>query len=570
MESSRFIHFSKTLGAIAVASTLFAGLAVAASAQSLLRCEDLAKMTVAVADIGLPTRGAMVISAQRLAEEAPYPDTDGEHMLPTAPRCLVLGRIASIDAAAPPINFAVNLPLTWNGRALQSGGGSMGGAIITAPKGKASGRFDPMPLTRPYPINQGYATFGSDGGHSGADTEFMKSDEAVRNWGADEIKKTYDVALKIISAAYGRKPTHVFYNGESAGAREALIAAQRFASDYDGVIATSPVLSWTYIHLADNNTRTHLIQGWLDDAAIKLVAERTRATCDAADGLKDGIIARYLECKNDVASLRCPTGKTGTGCLSDAQIASVNAIREPWAMSVPMANGINRYPGYGVTGDEDGKRYQYDFYPVGKVQPSLPLPLGRGFEPQRGATLGFGAFWVRFAIAQDPTFDPYQFDPRPYAKRIQYLSTLYDATDPDLSALARRGAKLILLQPSADNAVGTPMVAEYYRSVVAKMGAKATDDVMRFYVTAGGSHNLYGPSQIDALALMENWVLKGEAPPDSIPAYDIDPTNLKIIRSVPACRYPQYARYNGTGDVNSAQSFTCTARPDPLEFSGKP
>lgn len=541
-----------------------------ADRQALLRCEDLKGMAVAVTDIGLPTRGAVVAAAERLPQLAPFADTDGEHLLPTAARCLLQGEIASIDPAAPPIKFAVNLPLSWNGRALQSGGGGLGGVVITAPAGKASGRFDPVPLNQPYPINLGYATFGSDGGHQNPDTNFMRSDEALRNWGVDEMKKTRDVALKLIAAAYGRAPTHVFFNGESAGGREAMMVAQRFPADYDGVIATSPVLTWTYIHLSDNIIRDRLIQGWLDAPAIKLLADRTRATCDAADGVADGIIGRYLECRNDVAALRCPAGKAAAGCLSDAQIASVNAIREPWSLPFPMAHGLTRYAGYGVTGDEDGARYQYSTYPVGTLAPSQPLPPGRGFEPQRGAILNFAGFWVRHAIVQDAAYDPYQFDPRPYASRIQYLSTLFDATDPDLSALAKRGAKLILVHPSADNAVGLPMIADYYRSVVARMGAAEVDRFMRFYVATGGGHNLTGPAQVDALTVLENWVLKGETPPDQLTGFDVGPADLTVHRSMPACRFPMYPHYNGSGDAKSAASFTCAARPDPLQWSPKP
>jgi hypothetical protein len=300
----------------------------------LKRCEDLKAHAVPAAGIGLPTRGAVVASAERMPELAPFADPDGEHQLPTAARCVVQGAIAALDPSAPPIRFALNLPLAWNGRALQSGGGGLNGVVIAAPGNKGSGRFDPIPLDRPYPVNLGYATFGSDSGHENPDIGFMRSDEALRNWGGDELKKTRDVALSIVAAAYGRAATHVFFSGESAGGREAMIAAQRFPDDYDGIIATSPVLAWNTIHLADNHLRDKLIQGWLDAPAIRLLAERTRATCDDSDGLKDGVIARYLECRNNVARLRCESGRAGSGCLSDAQIAAVNAIREPWAMDL--------------------------------------------------------------------------------------------------------------------------------------------------------------------------------------------------------------------------------------------
>jgi hypothetical protein len=129
-------------------------------------CESMNGMEIPPARIGLPTQGAVVTSAERAPAVAPYRDPEGEYLLPTPERCLVQGRIKPVDASAPPIRFAINLPLSnWNGRALQSGGGGLGGQLITAPGSKASGRFDPNPLNVPYPVTQGYATFGSDNGH---------------------------------------------------------------------------------------------------------------------------------------------------------------------------------------------------------------------------------------------------------------------------------------------------------------------------------------------------------------------------------------------------------------------
>jgi feruloyl esterase len=532
-------------------------------------CAALLNMTIPAAQIGLPTSGAVVKSAAVAPVVAPFPDAEGEHLLETPARCVVQGEIASLSAGAPPIRFNINLPLAnWNHRLLQSGGGGVGGALISAPGAKGSGRFDPNPVDTPYPITQGYVTFGSDGGHGPTDTAFTRNDEAMRNWAGDEIKKTRDVAVAVVSAAYSAKPQKVFFSGESAGGREAMIAAQRFHADYDGIIATSPVIAWYYVHLADNNLRDKLINGFLDPAAIKLVADRTRASCDLQDGLADGVIAKYLSCTNDAASLRCASGQPGTGCLSDAQIASVNALRDPFSMSVPLANGWDRFPGFGVTGDEDGATFQYGFYPIGTVAPSLNLPAGRGFEAGRGAVLNFAAFLVRHTIVQNDAFNPYLFRPEPYAARIQYLSSLFDATNPDLSGLSKKGGKLILVHPSADNATPLTVSAEYYRRVVARMGQAETDKVMRFYVGAGGSHNVGGTTQVDALKLLEDWTLNNVTPPDAPIAYNKNLVTKAFIRSLPACRYPAYPRYNGSGDVNLASSFTCTARPDPMVVPG--
>ena len=527
-------------------------------------CEGLQGMRIPAGNIGLPTGGATVESATKAAAVAPFADAEGEHLLTTPERCLVLGSIASVDAAAPAIKFAINLPLSnWNRRALQSGGGGLGGAVITAPGQKASGRFDPMPVDAPYPITLGYVTFGSDGGHSSTDFVFTKSDEAMRNWASEHLKKTRDVAVEVIKAAYKEAPQKMFFSGESAGAREALVMAQKYPSDYDGIIATSPVIQWNGIHLFDNRLRDRLMAGFLTPADIKLVADRTRASCDMADGVADGVIAKYMACTNDVAALRCADGNTGTGCLSDAQIASVNALREPADLGVTLANNISRFPGYSVTGDEDGTGFQWLFYPIGTVAPSMSLPPGRGFEAGRGAILNFAAFWVRHAIVQNESFNPYAFNPAPYAARLQYLSGLFDATNPDLSAFSARGGRLIVVHPSADNAAPLTMSGQYYRSVVAKMGQEATDRTMRLYVGPGGSHNVGGVTQVDALTLLEKWVLQGQTPPDAPVAFFKSVTDASLIRSMPACRYPAYAQYV-SGDNKVAASYTCTARADPL------
>ena len=531
---------------------------------AIQQCESLAGLRIPAASIGLPTGGAVVATAERAAEVAPYKDPEGEHLLPTPARCLVQGRVLPVDPGAPPINFAINLPLSnWNGRALQSGGGGLGGQVITAPGNKASGRFDPNPVNGPYPVTQGYVTFGSDGGHARGDFRFTRNQEAMRNWAHEELKKTHDTALAVIQAAYGRRPTHVFFSGESAGGREALRAAQVYPQDYDGVIATSPVISWYAVHLFDNFVRDRLADGgFLDPQAIKLVADRTRASCDLRDGLRDGVIARYLECPNDVDQLLCAQEARQPGtCLTAPQVSAVNALRNSREMPVKFANGVTRFPGFETTGDEDGSGWQWAFYPVGTEAPSKQLPPGMGFEPRRGAVLNFGAFLIRHTIVQRDDFDPYRFDARPYAGRIMQLSQMFDATDPDLSRFAARGGKLILVHPSADNAAPLTMSAEYVGSVVEKMGRDATERMLRFYVPAGGSHNVGGTSQVNALAMLEDWVLRGRTPPDAPVAQNLAIDDGHFIRAMPACRFPGYPQYTGTGDPNQATSFTCETRP---------
>ena len=529
-------------------------------------CEDLQGLEVPAVAIRHPVGPVSFDSAVSVPAQPPTTAENGDIVLEIAAHCRVQGAIAPVDGDAPPINFNINLPFEWNGKLLQSGGGGLGGNVNTSPGRKASGWFDPQPVTDTYPLTEGYMTFGGDEGHQGGAVEFIYNEEALRNWGYASFIKVRDVAVWLAEEAYGREPERVYFSGESAGGREALMMSQRYPDAYDGIIAVTPVLSWNYTHIADNNIRSKLIDGWLDSDDIAFIAERTREFCDADDGLEDGVLARYMDCRMDSQTLRCPSGAEGEGCLSDEQIAAVDAIRYPWSMSVTLANDVVRFPGYGVTGDEDRDENQWGFYMVGSTPPTYPLPPGRGFQSGNGAILNFAGVWIRHAIAQQDDFEPHGFYPPAFADRIQYLSNLFDATDPNLSGLRDSGGKLLILQQSADNAVSTTMLAEYYRSIIGRMGSDAAGDVVRLYIGPGGTHNGSGVAQVDMLGLLEAWVEDGEAPPDEIPAHLFDRSTHERLRSMVACVYPAYARYGGNGDVNESSSYSCTDRHDPLEY----
>jgi hypothetical protein len=554
-------------------ATLFAGIASAqvttpGGPPSRPNCEALVGFVIPADHIGLPTSGATVTSAALVAATSQTVAPNGDIVLPLPEHCRVQGTIAPVDPNAPVINYNVNLPSNWNGKAMHSGGGGFHGFVATAPGQKGSGYFDPQPFFDPYPLTRGYVTFGGDSGHVGGNAVFALNDEALQNFGYASLKKTHDVAVEIMKQAYGQRHRYMYFNGESNGGRDALIVAQRFPKDYDGIIATSPVLSWTYQHTSFGLWRTQQIDGgWMNEAKIKLIADKSRAACDANDGLADGILAKYDECVVNPNALRCPDGiDAGDHCLSDAQIEMVHLIREPWTLPFDLANGVKRFPGYGVTGGED-EREQWSAFMLGTAPPSYPLPPGdSGVEPMRSRLVNFGTTWIRYAIAQDPAFEPYRFYANEYKDRIQYLSTITDATDPDLSDFRKRGGKLLLISHSADNAAPTRVVAEYYNSVVAALGEHHTERFIRFYVTHGGAHDAWNaPAKVDALGILEQWVERDVRPPESPTAYHMNPDSLSVIRTMPACRYPAYAHYSG-GDPNAAESFTCTPRRDPLAF----
>jgi len=148
--------------------------------------------------------------------------------------CKVLGAIAPVDPNAPPVNFEVNLPLQWNGKAVQYGGNGYNGTLITGLNPLRDARADtPLPLAR------GFATWGTDSGHEAAKLPepfaFALNDEALTNFAYASYKKTRDVGRRIAMALYERVPTKIYFYGGSEGGREGLTMAQRFPSDYDGM-----------------------------------------------------------------------------------------------------------------------------------------------------------------------------------------------------------------------------------------------------------------------------------------------------------------------------------------------
>src|SRR5436190_2458904 len=214
-------------GAFAVAAmvaTTNVGMRGQTSGGAQQMCETLAASRIAAETIGLPTKGADIKSA-RLVAAAPETKAPGRGnaiavTLARPEYCEVKGEIVSVDPAAPPIRFQVNLPTEWNGKALQQGGGGFDGNVVTA-----IGALPRAPDTTPYPITRGYATFGSDGGHDGNDGSFAVNEEALTNFAGAQLKKAHDVAMALIKTRYGRTPRRTYFVGQSEGGREGLTVA---------------------------------------------------------------------------------------------------------------------------------------------------------------------------------------------------------------------------------------------------------------------------------------------------------------------------------------------------------
>lgn len=488
----------------------------------------------------LPTRGGS-IRAEYLVAAANAPAF-----------CKVSGQLAPVDAAAPMINFQLNLPDTWNSKAIQYGGGGLNGMLVDA----VGGLRDAPP--GPTPLAQGYATFGTDAGHQNSRDKdlqsFAMNEEALLNHANQSYKKTHDAARGLIAAYYGRNPSRMYFIGGSEGGREALLAAQRYPADYDGIASTVPVLSWTGVNIAGYRQWQAMRDGgWMSAAKVALLHKATVETCDLRDGLADGVLTNYRGCdaRTAVRALRCPDGSdAGDACLSEKQIALVETVRSPTPYGYAISNGETEMTAYPT-----GAEAQPGNYVPTVIPPQRPAP-------DDTARNVYAVGDVSYFMAQDPNFRA-PLDPRQFEQRIKWVSQQMDMNDPDLSAYKARGGKLLMKSNGHDYLVPPESVWRYYDRVVERMGRPAAEEFIRLYVAPWTGHGGQGrypdgsavPDKIDLLSLLDAWVEKGTAPADvlTLTAYE----NGQAARSWPFCRYPYYPHYRGAGDQKLPASYTC-------------
>jgi feruloyl esterase len=525
------------------------------------------KAPVPASAIGLPTRGAAIESAtlvppspQSVPAKFPFAPPMAEiTVVPATPEhCRVIGAIAPVDPAAPPIRFQVNLPTQWNGRSLQFGGGGFNGVLITGLGLVPSAHPD-----RPSPLARGFVTAGTDSGHQNAPgvalQAFALNDEALVNFAHAAYKKVHDVTAALVKRRYGRAPVKRYFFGSSEGGREGLVMAQRYPADFDGIYSRVPVVNWTALQVA--GTRAGVAQfggGWLSPDKVKLVHDAVLESCDALDGLADGVVSDHEGCARafDASRLRCTEGPAPS-CLTEAQLKAVQALHTPLALRFELANGVRGYPAWGRGGENargTGPVGGWPSWQTGEAPPTVPA----GPRSSRAWLYGSGA--IQYFIAQDPAYDPRRFNPEEFVGRLRQVSALMDATDPDLAAFAARGGKLVITEHMADYAQSPYAGIEYYLSVVERMGRARTDEFLRLYVTPGADHVGVGaPSSVDMIRVLTGWVERGEVPGDLVQAAHEAQPPYAIRATRPMCRYPAFPRYRG-GDAARADSFEC-ARP---------
>lgn len=491
-------------------------------------CESLA-------DQRLPTTTITAAQAVTTGSLTPPGSTNAITNLP--PFCRVAGVIAPTNESQ--ILFEVWLPLqNWNGKFAGVGNGGWAGTI-------SFGALSEQ-------LRRGYATASTNTGHEAAPGvnaarfAFEKPEQLI-DFAYRSQHETAVKAKALTRAFYGKSPERSYFVGCSSGGYQGLMEAQRFPTDYDGIVSGMPANNWTRLMAGDLDGILAVSrdpESHLPPSALGLLHRAVLAACDRTDGVADGVLEDPRRCRFDPAALTCEANQAPGTCLTPAQ---VEAARRVYRGLKDPTTGARLYPGL-APGSEP-------FWPHRDPANPFPIPIAH-------------YKWLVFA---DPNWDwkTFQFtDPAGYQAFLNAearFAPILNATNPDLREFRQRGGKLLQYHGWNDQLIAPQNSIDYYESVLSFSGSGRQDrtaalrDVQSFYrlyMAPGAAHcgGGSGPNAFDMQAALEQWVERGIAPGEIVATRSI---NGVVDRLRPLCPYPKIASYKGAGDTNDAANFVC-------------
>ena len=473
--------------------------------------------------------------------------------------CRVTGSIKPTSDSD--INFELWLPESgWTGRYESVGNGGFAGSI----------RYDSMVR----PLMGGSAVASTDDGHSApavgpkSASWALGHPEKVIDYGYRAVHLTAEEAKQITAAFYGSPPKHSYFVGCSKGGQEGLMEAQRFPEDFDGIVTGAAANQWTdlfssfpwgaKINLANRAS-------YIAPQDLEKIGAAVAAACDAADGVKDGLISDPLSC-------RVESSKIG---LSPEQLKTFETIHDGPKTSA----GERVYAGlpYG------GETVQWNRTVTG---PSFELAPVEAEESMYG-----NSFFANF-VYRDPnwTFRSFDVDKSPIDARKK-VGQILNADDVHFTKFKARHGKIVAFHGWADSIV-TPLGAiSYYNKVAAAqdprgrngaegdgntVDARALEETQKFFrlflapavghCAGGPGPNEFGQrggdgdAQHDIVVALEQWVEK-DIPPTRLIAtkFESDDHTKAATMTRPLCAFPAMAKYKGKGSADDADNFVCAA-----------
>ncbi|AZD29840.1 tannase/feruloyl esterase family alpha/beta hydrolase [Pseudomonas chlororaphis] len=469
--------------------------------------------------------------------------------------CLVEGVINPRQGAKGEsygIRFELRMPQPWNGHFLFQGGGGMDGILS-----QALGAIPFRGATALPALNRGYAVVATDSGHAGrdsSDARFGLDQQARLDYAYAAIGQVTRQAKQLIAEYYGHGPRHSVFMGCSNGGRAALMAAQRFPTEFDGVISGNPGLrlsraavaqAWDTRVLEAAAPRTAAGEPILSQALTRdeqaLVADRILARCDALDGAKDGSIDAMSQCHFDPKELQCTSSGQGK-CLSDVKVQALRSV----------FNGARDSQGHSLYSD-----WPWDAGIASDGWRSWKLGTSETAQPDAlNATLAANSLGYYFMTPPKPQLSLADIDFDRVAAQVNETGAINDAIDTRLSSFIANGGKLIVVHGNSDPVFSANDLRRYWdRLSQTNGGAQQLSQSARLFIVPGMTHCGDGPAldNFDPLQALQDWQDSQQAPQQIIATGAAFPE-----RSRPLCPYPLEAHYRGKGDLQSAEAFVCS------------
>jgi feruloyl esterase len=420
------------------------------------------------------------------------------------------------------IKSEIWLPMAgWNGKFAQVGNGAWGGSIQYGPLGEY--------------MRRGYASASTDTGHTGSDASFaMGHPEKLIDFGYRSVHETSVQGKATVAAAYGARPKLSYFDGCSGGGRMSFMEAQRFPEDFDAIIAGAPGYNRTDVAFQTLGMiqATHATpESYIPPSKYPMLHAAAVNACDAQDGLKDGLISDPMKCEFDPGKLECKAGDAAN-CLTKAQIVAARRIYAP------------------VDDPKTGQQISAGLMPGSEMQ-------WGGVAAENPHSMYNDL--IRFVVMKDPNWSYRNLD---VGKQLDLArkadSGTLAATSWDLSKFVGRGGKLLIYHGWEDQNIPPLSSVEYYNGVVKTMGKDKIADSVRLFMVPGMGHcgGGDGPNQFDMTTALEKWREQGQAPAQILAAQS---TDGKVVRTRPLCPYPQMAKYKGSGSIDQAENFVCSA-----------
>ncbi|WP_233806542.1 tannase/feruloyl esterase family alpha/beta hydrolase [Paraburkholderia sp. HP33-1] len=462
--------------------------------------------------------------------------------------CTVKGTLA------PSNTFEVALPVsTWTQRFAELGCGGLCGNL-SDPTQQSSFSFSyQCPLVQ----KGGFVTAATDMGHSGSDSTWTTDSQKQADFAYRGQHITTLAAKKLIQAYYGQAQKYSYFIGCSDGGREALMAAQRYPTDYNGIVAGAPAA-----HFQIQNSLYH---GWsvksqstTGDSGGNAILYADKATllhtavvaaCGGTSGAADGLLADPRVCHFDPATIQCANGATDTSsCLTAAEVTAAKAIYSGPTDATTGEYMLAGSPQYGSEANWIGVEVPKTNSTAGAV------PVTSLFS----YSIVTGAYNLIFTGSPTmPTIDTFGFtDASFYPTYLKANHPFIDATNPDLSAFNAAGGKLILWHGWADQHISPLFTIQYYEAMQNTLGASTVDQFARLYLIPGVGHcgGGEGNPNIDLVTSVTNWVEQSKAP-TSVMTYQTD-SSSNVTASRPVYPYPAVAKYTGSGDWHDGANYT--------------